>query len=154
MITTAQVQLLRIFSGSTTLQRWQSRWQNRSITWAGSSWTWQQFNADGLTAGDIESEGSLTIEAPRTASLQDIFRSALRAGHLVEVNQYEFDPQLGPNGPPASMALVASYIGEVVGMDGTITRLRLEIGSALSPIGVQFPWRSMTSQLIGVPCQL
>jgi hypothetical protein len=80
-------------------------------------------------------------------------RAALRQGHLVELRQYEFDPQFATAGPP-SMALVGSYFGEVVGMSGTFRQLEVEVGSALSPVGVQFPPRSMTSQLIGVPCQL
>lgn len=154
MTATAQAQLLRIFTESATLHRWQSYWVEQAVTVSGASWAWQPFDAAGIVAGDVAAEGSLTIGMPTTSATQPALRAALKAGHLVELLQYEFDPQFATTGPPGGMALVASYIGEVVGLRGTFTRLEVEIGSALSPVGVQFPPRSMTSQLIGVPCQL
>jgi hypothetical protein len=154
MAATAQAQLLRIFSGSTTFYRWQSYWGNQSVTVGGASWSWQPFNAGGIVAGDVSAEGSLTVSVPTTSLTRTALRDALRAGYLVELLQYEFDPQFAEAGPPGGMALVGSYLGEVVGLGGTFTRLEVEVGSALSPVGVQFPPRSMTSQLIGVPCQL
>jgi hypothetical protein len=150
----AQAQTLRIFTESATLHRWQSYWLNQTVSIAGASWVWQQFDAGGIVSGDVSAEGSMTISVPATSITLPALRAALRSGHLVELRQYEFDAQLGRTGPPGGMALAATYIGEVVGMSGTFTRLSIEIGSALSPVGVQFPPRSMTSQLIGVPCQL
>ena len=151
---TSQAQFLRIFTGSTTLQRWQSRWVNQTVTHAGASWAWQPFDAGGIVSGDVSAEGSLTVGVPATSVTLEALRTALKNGHLLEVLQYEFDPQLALSGPPGGMALVGSYLGEVVGLGGSHTRLEVEVGSALAPVGVQFPPRSMTSQLIGVPCQL
>jgi hypothetical protein len=153
MAATAQAQLLRVFTESTTLHRWQSYWGSQTVTVDGQQWSWQPFNAGGIVSGDVASEGSLTISVPTTSATRPALRAALRQGHLVELRQYEFDPQFATTGPP-SMALVGLYLGEVVGMRGTFRQLEVEVGSALSPVGVQFPPRSMTSQLIGVPCQL
>jgi hypothetical protein len=153
MTATAQAQFLRIFDETATLHRWQSYWVYKPVQFAGSFWGWQAFDAGGIVAGDVAAEGSITISAPITSFTAAALRRALLSGSLVEIRQYEFDPQLAEDGPP-DMALVGSYVGEVVGMSGTQNLLTIEIGSALSPIGVQLPPRSMTSQLIGVPCQL
>jgi hypothetical protein len=153
MTATAQAQFLTIIGPRGPLWRWQSRWLQQTVTVDETLWSWQQFEADGIVNGDVSSEGSLAVRVPSTYQTQRILRTALRYGHLLELQQYEFDPQLGRDAPPAAMALVASYIGEVVGLSGFRT-LEVEVGSALAPIGVQFPPRSMTTQLIGVPCQL
>ena len=154
MAATAQAQFLRIFTDSATLQRWQSYWVQQDVTHAGASWSWQPFDAGGIVSGDVAAEGSLTVGVPATSVTLPALRAALRFGYLLEVLQYEFDPQLADDGPPGGMGLVGSYLGEVVGLGGTYQRLEVEVGSALAPVGVQFPPRSMTSQLIGVPCQL
>jgi hypothetical protein len=124
------------------------------VSWAGQSWAWQPFSANGIVDGDVSTEGSLSITVPADGDTLPLLWQSLRAGRLVELQQYEFDPQLGINGPPGAMILVGSHVGEVVGMQGARISITLDIGTALAPVGVQFPPRSMTSQLIGVPCQL
>ena len=149
-----QSQFLRIFSGSGVLQRWQSYYVNQTVSWNGQLWAYQAFNADGIVAGDVSSEASLVVGLPATSITLPAVREALRFGHLVEVNQYEFDPQQGDTAPQAGQVLIASYVGEVVGVKGRFTWVEMELGSTLAPIGIQVPPRTMTSQLIGVPCQL
>ena len=154
MTVQGQSQFLRIFSGSITYHRWQSYYANATVTWAGQQWAYQPFDADGIVAGGVESEGSLTVGLPATSITLPAIREALQQGYLVEVLQYQFDPQLGNNAPPNSQQLIASYTGEVIGMKGRFTWLEVELGSTLAPIGIQVPPRTMTSALIGVPCQL
>lgn len=154
MTALAQSQFLRIFSGSITYHRWQSYYANTTVTWAGQQWAYQSFNADGIVAGGVESEGSLTVGLPVTSITLPAIREALRNGYLVEIEQYQFDPQLGNTAPQATQQLIASYLGELIGMKGRLTFLEVELGSSLAPIGIQVPPRTMTSQLIGVPAQL
>jgi phage-related protein len=154
MAVTAQSQYLRIYNGETDSQLWQSYYVNETVNWAGKDWDFQPFNVDGIVAGDVSSEGSLTVTIPATSITLPALRTALRFGYLVEVSQYEFDPQLGNNEPQSIQLLIAQYTGEVVSMKGRFTWVEIELGSTLAPIGIQVPPRTMTSQLIGVPVQL
>ena len=154
MATTAQAQFLRILDGAAAVQRWQSYWVNQTVQWEGVNWSYQSFNAGGITAGDVGAEGSMTIGVPITSVTLPAMRTALRQGYLIELRQYQFDPQLGNDEPQAGQLLIGTYLGEVIGLGGSYTWLEVEIGLALASIGVQVPPRTMTSQLIGTPCQI
>lgn len=154
MTVNGQSQFLRIYSGSITYHRWQSYYANKTVAWAGAQWSYQPFDADGIVAGDVQAEGSLTVGLPSTSSTLPAVRTALQQGHLMEVQQYSFDPQLGNDDPQPAQQLIAAYTGEVIGMKGRFTWVEVELGSTLAPIGIQVPPRTMTSALIGVPVQL
>ena len=154
MAVTGKAQFLRVHKDDITYHRWQSRWVDRNVLWSDATWAFQPFDADGIVAGDVESESSLVVGMPVTSITLPAMRDAMRLGQLVEITQYAFDPQMGNDGPQAEQLLVAIYTGEVVGIRGTFTRIEVELGSALAPVGIQVPPRTMTSQLIGVPCQL
>lgn len=154
MAVTAVSQYLRIYSESTDYHLWQSYYVNATVTWGGKNWQFQPFSIDGIIAGDVSSEGSLTVGLPSTSITLPAIRTALRFGHLIEVSQYEFDPQQGNDAPQEQQQLIAVYTGEVIGVKGRLTWLEIELGSTLAPIGIQVPPRTMTSQLIGTPCQL
>lgn len=149
-----QSQFLRIFSGSTTYQRWQSYYVNTSVTWEGASWAYQPFDADGITAGEVQSESSITVRVPATTNVIEVVLQALDEGRLVELRLYEFDTILGNSAPQAAQSLIASYLGEVVGVQGSFTSLNIELGSSLSPVGAQVPPRKFSTRLCGAPCKL
>ena len=44
--------------------------------------------------------------------------------------------------------------GEPVGGSGSLTELRLELGSLLSPVGATIPPRTFSTRLIGAGCRL
>jgi hypothetical protein len=150
----AQSQYLRIFSGSTTYQRWQSYYVNTSVTWAGASWSYQPFDADGITAGEVQSESSISIRLPATTNVIEVVLQALDEARLAELQFYEFDTLLGNDIPQAGQTLIASYLGEVVGVKGGFTELEMELGSSLAPVGAQVPPRTYSTRLIGAPCKL
>lgn len=150
----AQSQYLRIFSGSTTYQRWQSYYVNTSVTWAGASWSYQTFDADGITAGEVQSESSISIRLPATTNVIEVVLQALNESRLAELQFYEFDTLLGNDIPQAGQTLIASCLGEVVGVSGSFTEIRMELGSSLAPIGAQVPPRTFSTRLIGAPCKL
>jgi hypothetical protein len=150
----AQSQYLRIFSGSTTYQRWQSYYVNTSVTWESASWSYQPFDADGITAGEVQSESSISIRLPATTNVIEVVLQALDEARLAELQFYEFDTILGNNTPQTGQTLIASYLGEVVGVKGGFTEIEMELGSSLAPVGAQVPPRTYSSRLVGAPCKL
>lgn len=149
-----QSQYLRIFSGSTTYQRWQSYYVNTSVTYGGAVWAYQPFDADGITAGEVQSEASISVRLPATTNAIEVALQALNEARLAELQLYEFDTILGNSAPQSGQTLIASYVGEVVGVSGSFTSIEMELGSSLSPVGAQVPPRTFSTQLIGAPCKL
>ena len=149
-----QSQYLRIFSGSTTYQRWQAYYVNTSVTWESASWSYQPFDADGITAGEVQSESSISVTLPATTNVMEVVLQALDEARLAELRLYEFDTLLGNSTPQTGQTLIASYLGEVVGVSGSFTSIQMELGSSLSPVGAQVPPRTFSTRLIGAPCKL
>jgi hypothetical protein len=150
----AQAQYLRIFSGTTTYQRWQSYYVNTSVTWESAAWSYQPFDADGITAGEVQSESSISVTLPATANVMEVALQALDDARLAELRLYEFDTLLGNTTPQPGQRLIASYLGEVVGVSGGFTSIQMQLGSSLSPVGAQVPPRTFSTRLIGAPCKL
>ena len=149
-----QSQYLRIFSGATTYQRWQSYYVNTSVSYGGAVWAYQPFDADGITSGEVQSESSISVTLPATTNVMEVVLQALNEARLAELQVYEFDTILGNSTPQTGQTLIASYLGEVVGVSGGFTSIQMQLGSSLSPVGAQVPPRKFTTKLIGAPCQL
>ena len=149
-----QSQFLRIFSGSTTYQRWQAYYVNTSVSYDGAVWAYQPFDADGITAGEVQSESSISVTLPATTNVMEVALQALDEARLAELRLYEFDTLLGNSTPQAGQTLIASYLGEVVGVSGSFTSIQMQLGSSLSPVGAQVPPRTFSTRLIGAPCKL
>lgn len=150
----AQSQFLRIFSGGTTYNRWQSYYVNTSVSYESAVWAYQPFDADGITAGDVESEASISVTMPATTNVIEAVITALDQARLVELRLYEFDTLLGNSTPQADQTLIATYIGEVVNALGSFTSITMELGSSLAPVGAQVPPRKFNTRLVGAPCKL
>jgi hypothetical protein len=150
----AQAQYLRIFSGATTYQRWHSYYVNTSVTWESATWAYQPFDADGITAGEVQSESSISIQLPATTNVVEVVLQALNEARLAELRFYEFDTLLGNSTPQAGQRLIASYLGEVVGVQGSFTSIQMQLGSSISPVGAQVPPRTFSTRLVGAPCKL
>ena len=150
----AQAQYLRIFSGSITYQRWQSYYVNTSVTYDSNVWAYQPFDADGITAGEVQSESSISVTLPATTNVVEVVLQALDEARLAELRLYEFDTLIGNTTPQSGQSLIASYLGEVVGVSGSFTSIQMQLGSSLSPVGAQVPPRTFSTRLIGAPCKL
>jgi hypothetical protein len=150
----AQAQYLRIFSGAITYQRWQSYYVNTSVTYDSNVWAYQPFDADGITAGEVQSESSISVTLPATTNVVEVVLQALDEARLAELRLYEFDTLLGNTAPQTGQTLIASYLGEVVGVSGSFTSIQMQLGSSLSPVGAQVPPRTFSTRLIGAPCKL
>lgn len=151
----ALAQYLRIYDAiGTTLHRWVSYYGYRSVTWAGETWEYQQFEADGFTAGASGDEANVTVSAAATPAVSIAFEAAIFDGHFVEMLLYEFNSTGGQVAPPTSQTLIAAFTGQAVGGTSTATRMLLQLGSALSPVGAQFPPRTLTTAIMGQGCRL
>ena len=150
----AQAQYLRIFDSSSTYVRWQGYYVNQTVTLDSASWEYMPFSASGIVESGASGGKSVSITVPATNSVVEAFNLALSYGRFCELKIYEFDSRLDQTAPQASQNLIASYTAEVVNVSGTFTRLDIELGSSLSPVGAQVPPRKFTSYLIGAPLRI
>lgn len=151
----AQAQYLRFFDDAgTTYQCWQSYYGGISVSFDSKSWVYVPFNADGFTAGSSGEETAINVLAPALPLVVDAFAVALSQGRFCELSNYQFDATANNDTPQAGQILTARFIGQVVGGAASITALTLQIGSALSPVGVQIPPRRLTTEIMGKGCKL
>lgn len=136
-----------------TMARWQSFWIDATVTWEGQPWIYQPMDWSGITSGSSGSEQASLI-LPRLPSLQSIMRQALAGPWVATLQVYQFDEALDAGSPQADQVLVGSCVGQVISASATASTITLAIGSALSPVGAQFPPVTATDDLIGVPCVL
>jgi hypothetical protein len=155
-MTRAQSQYLRIYDAvsNVTYARWQSYYVNTTVTWNTQSWSYIPFNADGITEGNSGEESAINVVAPATSVVVSVFNNAIREGHLVELSLYQFEQQLGDDEPQASQELITVFYGQVVGGSSTLTKMTIQLGSALGPIGAQVPPRKFSTAMIGFGCKL
>ena len=150
----AQMVRVTLADGAAVIARWQSAWINRPIVWDGFQWDYQQFDWGGLLSGQAGGEQA-TITLPATPSIRALAEQALLGAWLATIEVYAAeDDGTADAGPPEFAVLTSSTVGEVIGASGGLTSLTLTLGSALSPVGAQFPPRAATTALIGVPCRL
>jgi len=147
----AQAQYLRIFDSSSTYARWQGYYVNQTITLDSASWEYMPFSASGILESGASGGKSVSITVPATNSIVEAFTLALSYGRFCELKIYEFDSRLDQTAPQSGQNLIGAYTSQVVNVNGTFTRLEIELGSSLSPIGAQVPPRTFTSYLIGAP---
>jgi hypothetical protein len=112
------------------------------------------FSASGIIESGASGGKSVSITVPATNSVVQAFTLALSYGRFCELKIYEFDSRLDNTAPQAGQDLIASYTAEVVDVSGSFTRLDVELGSSLSPVGAQVPPRKFTTYQIGSPLRI
>jgi hypothetical protein len=151
---TGQAAFLELGDGfGTVFARWQSYWIDQIVSWDGQSWTYQQLDWAGVTSGQATGDQA-TLTLPAVPSVLTLTEAALAGPWVATLRVIQFDEEAGATAPPAAYVLAASCVGEVVGASATLTQLTWKLGSALSPVGAQFPPRTAITPLIGVPCRL
>jgi hypothetical protein len=154
-MTIARSQFLRVFDAAgVTRHRWQSYHAWTTVSWEGASWQYQPFESSGIVAGLTGDEGAMTITMPATPTALSMVEQALALRHRIELRIYQFTATTNDLSPPADQSLVATFTGEPVGGSGSLTELRLELGSLLSPVGATIPPRTFSTRLIGAGCRL
>jgi hypothetical protein len=150
----SQAQYLRIYDGSGTYARWQGYYVGSTVTLDASSWEYYPFIVNGLMSGASGKDSGISISVPATATATSVLLTALKNKQLCEIKIYEFSSLADQSTPPASQVLITSYLGEVISMRGSFTRIEAGLGSALAPVGAQVPPRKFTNKLVGVPLRL
>jgi len=152
----AQSQFLRIYDAAgITYQRWQNSYSNAIVSWDSASWVYVGFTASGVASGVTGDEGGITLTLPATGVVVQAVNLAMEQARLFEVRTYEFDPVAdGVSSPPAGQTLISTFLGEITGGSEKDFEFTLQLGSSLSPIGAQFPPRTLTNNLIGMGMQL
>ena len=151
----AQSQFLRIYdSAGVTYQRWQNFYSNAIVSWDSASWVYVGFTASGVASGATGDEGGITLTLAATSVVVQAVDLAMEQARLFEVRTYEFDPVAdGVSSPPAGQTLISTFLGEITSASEAGFEFTLQMGSSLSPVGAQFPPRTMTNNLIGMGMQ-
>jgi hypothetical protein len=151
----AQSQFLRIYDASgITYQRWQNFYSNAIVSWDSASWVYVGFTASGVASGATGDEGGITLTLAATSVVVQAVDLAMEQARLFEVRTYEFDPVAdGVSSPPAGQTLISTFLGEITSASEAGFEFTLQMGSSLSPVGAQFPPRTMTNNLIGMGMQ-
>ena len=140
-------------SAGTVFARWQSYWLDSIVNWSSQPWAYQQFDWNGITSGQaVGDQGSITL--PAVPSVQGITEAALAGPWVATLTVLQFDEAAASSGPPATTTTVAACVGEIISASATLTAITWRLGSALAPVGAQFPPRTAITPLIGVPCRL
>lgn len=151
---TGQAAFLEIGDGFGSItNRWQSYWIDQVVSWDSRTWTYQQLDWAGLVSGQAVGDQA-TITLPAVPSVLALTEQALAGAWVAQLRIIQFDESLVTTTPPTTYVLAASCIGQVIGASGSLTQVTWRLGSALSPIGAQFPPVTATTALIGVPCRL
>jgi len=153
-MTIEQAAFLEIGDGfGTTFARWQSHAIDQIVSWNSQSWTYQQLDWAGITSGQaVGDQASLTL--PAVPSVLGLTERARTGVWVATLRVIQWDEELSSTPPASGYVLAASCVGQVIGAGGSLTQITWKLGSALAPIGSQFPPRTAITALIGVPCRL
>jgi hypothetical protein len=146
---------LRQLRGRVVLGRYQNHWPGRLVTWESVVWAPLPFQPGAMAAGDVTAEGGASVSLPFDLVNWSRVKAAQELGDFWELRQFRFDPAGTDDGPPVSMTLWSGFLGQVVEVEMQgLAQLDVVLGSVLSPVGVQIPFRSVSSELVGVPLRL
>ena len=147
----AQAQYLRIYTGGTDKQLWQSYYVNSTISSGGKSYAYFPFTADGLLSSSASGGNTVSLTCPATTSAISALTEALNNQYLCELKVYEFDSRLSNVAPNSSQSLIVNFLGVITSIGGSFETLNINLGSSISPVGASAPPRKFTTDLVGVP---
>jgi hypothetical protein len=153
-VSTAQAAFLELGDGfGTTFARWQSYAIDQIVSWDSQPWAYQQLDWAGITSGQaVGDQASITL--PAVPSVLQLTERARAGAWVATLRVIQWDEELSSTPPASGYVLAASCVGQVIGANGSLTQITWKLGSALAPIGSQFPPRTAITALIGVPCRL
>ncbi len=153
-MSTAQAAFLELGDGfGTTFARWQSYAIDQIVSWDSQPWAYQQLDWAGITSGQaVGDQASITL--PAVPSVLQLTERARAGAWVATLRVIQWDEELSSTPPASGYVLAASCVGQVIGANGSLTQITWKLGSALAPIGSQFPPRTAITALIGVPCRL
>ena len=149
-----QAQYLRICSGGTDKQLWQSYYVNSTISLSSKSWSYFPFTADGLMSSSASGGNAVSISCPATTTAISALTDALNNQYLCELKVYEFDSRLSNSVPQSGQSLIVNFLGVITSIGGNFETLVANLGSSISPVVASAPPRRFSTDLIGVPIRL
>lgn len=147
-----QSQYIRIFiNGGADQELLQNFYVNTTITYNSKSYEYYPFEFEGLGESSAIGGQSVSLTFPATKRSMDMFTEAAYMDYFVEVQVFEFDNRLGLDIVQAGQTLIGSFLGRVRSMSGSFSVLKVDLGTALAPVGAQVPTRTFNSTLVGAP---
>lgn len=140
---------LRIYTGDTDIAKFQNYQVNESV----DGFRYIPFDVGSITFSAAGDQNSMQIRFPYTITLRERVDQIITYAWLVEVDIYKFTPHTDGS-IPTTKALVTRFTGQGISGSLGLGAITLELGSSLSPIGVQIPPAVATSVLIGEPCKV
>lgn len=95
----------------------------------------------------------MQVTFPIAGSLVALIETAMASNYYFELELREFLPP-STGDVPATTALGAKYLGQIVGASYDETGITVSLGSTLDPVEASAPPRRFTSALAGKPPKL
>jgi hypothetical protein len=115
-------------------------------------YTFYPFNVTSITSTRTAAKEDITIEMGLSEQVLSVLLNGLQNGHIVQLSLKTLDDAVTASPRPG--ALLANFLGEVVGVSYNEVMIELSVGSVLDPVEAQAPPRKFTTSLIGTPPQL
>ena len=127
----------------------QGKWQNFFVDKTIDGYVFRSFNSSDMQINRTADEGGLTITLPATANDLSFFEQGLGSGYLADIVLYEIPVTAGMPTGLTSAAIVARFVGELIGMSTDLTKLSVELGAAIDAVSGEIPGRRITTSLVG-----
>ena len=155
-MTTHRPTFLRIYEPVTDSTAFAvQNYYHSTITVSGVGFQFLDFSVEGLQSTYNADQNELTVTLPALTTAVDV--AARGTGTLLaEVTVYNFEAATAAEAPPVGQVTLLQFVGLLASWElpNFDTTLAVTIGSALSPVGAEFPPRRYSSAIVGIPCRL
>ena len=141
-------------SGGSDHHLWQNFYGNQSVTVSSKTYRYFPFEWSGIGESVAIGEQTVELTLPATSLAISAFEAAFASKHLCQIQTFEFDARFGVLAPQTAQVEIGAFLGYVLQMNGSLTKLSVQLGASIAPIGALIPSRTATNDLVGVPCQL
>ena len=144
-MTSAIAVFIRFYSGLTTFQRWQNFFVDKAI----EGHDFFPFDTSDVMMNRTADEGGVTIEMAAKNRSLEFFDAAIAGEYLAEIVFYEMPVTTSLPVDLSSASVVARFLGEVIAMTTDLTKLKVELGTAMDAVSGDIPGRKITTSLVG-----
>ena len=144
-------QFLRIYDADDTDRvLWQNYWPGQFV----DDHAYMPFVGGAIAANQTGIQEKISIQMPATPLAFDLVQAAAASGWLAEMSVYQFTITTATTTPPGSKTLTGRFTGEVIGGSMSLSTITIDVGSALTPIGIDVPVQKFSTGLVGAPPKL
>lgn len=127
----------------------QARWQNFFVDNTVDGYVFRSFNSSDMLMNRTADEGGLTITMPATSDYLSFFSKAIEEAYLADIVLYEMEVTSGMPTDLTTASIVGRFVGEVIAMETNLTKLAVELGTAMDAVSGEIPGRRITTSLVG-----